>query len=178
MFGKLNLNYLLCAVILVVFAAGLKPANAASSEEAGESEVFQLAENGKSNAIIVIPSDADVVTSFAASQLQHYLEKITGARLSIKEQATGANTKPVIQFQVQSEPSLVYDGFRIEISKSRILLTAAKTRGLLYAVYTILEDAGCAFVYPGEDEEIVPDNLDSLNKLTSFIKRKIRNASK
>ena len=29
-----------------------------------------------------------------------------------------------------------------------------------------------------EDEEIVPDNLDSLNKLTSFIKRKIRNASK
>jgi len=156
MLRKLNLIYLLCAVVLVVFTAGLKSANPASLEEAGESEVFQLAENGKSNAIILIPGDADAVTSFAASQLQHYLEKITGARLPIKAQPPGVNKKPAIQFKIQSEPALLYDGFRIEFSKTRILLTAAKTRGLLYAVYTILEDAGCAFVYPGEDEEIVP----------------------
>ena len=29
-----------------------------------------------------------------------------------------------------------------------------------------------------EDEEVIPDNLDSLNKLTSFINRKIEHASK
>jgi len=156
---KLNLIYFLFAVFLVIFAAGLEPANAANSQKAGGSEVFQIAENGKSNVVIFIPGDADVVTSFAASQLQDYLEKITGARLPIKAQGPGANTKPAIQFQVQSDPVLVYDGFRIKISKSGILLTAAKTRGLLYAVYTILEDAGCAFVYPGENEEIVPKDV-------------------
>lgn len=29
-----------------------------------------------------------------------------------------------------------------------------------------------------EDEEVIPDNLDSLNKLTSFIKRKLRYVGK
>ncbi|MHC4395863.1 MAG: DUF4838 domain-containing protein [Planctomycetota bacterium] len=161
MFKKSNLMYFLFGAVLILFAAGLRSANPPRLEKTDKGEGFQLAKNGKTDAIIVIPADADVVTSFAASQLQHYVEKITGARLPIKKKPHGTNAKLTIQFQLQSDPALVYDAFRIETSKSRILLTAAKTRGLLYAVYTILEDVGCAFVYPGEDEEIIP-KTDSL----------------
>ena len=156
MLRSFNTIYFLFPVVLIIFVAGCGPTNSVSLEKADQSKVFQLAQNGKSNAIIVIPSDADVVTSFAASQLQCYLEKIAGLRLPIKEQPVEMNAGPSIQFQIQPDPALLYDAFRIEVSQSRILITAAKTRGLLYAVYTLLEDAGCAFVYPGQNEEIIP----------------------
>ena len=43
-------------------------------------------------------------------------------------------------------------------SHNGIRLVSAEPRGLLYAVYTLLEKKGCSFFYPGEKEEIVPQN--------------------
>ena len=154
MVRRFGLTYLLLLATLIIFISGCGPKSSATLEN----EVFQLTQNGKTNAIIIIPANADAVTSFAASELQQYLQEITGALLPITKQPAEINKRLSIQFQIRSDPTLLYDAFQIDVSQSQILLTAEKARGLLYAAYTILEDAGCAFVYPGKAEEIVPEN--------------------
>ena len=45
-------------------------------------------------------------------------------------------------------------------------------------VLELLEFVEDKFKIIVEDEEVIPDNLDSLNKITSFIERKLRNVGK
>ena len=48
-----------------------------------------------------------------------------------------------------------WDGFRISGNDDGITIRSNEPRGILYGAYQFLEDAGCSFVYPGRDEEVV-----------------------
>ncbi|MEP7107934.1 MAG: DUF4838 domain-containing protein [Ferruginibacter sp.] len=106
--------------------------------------------------VIVIPGNANEVIKFAATELQTYLKKMTGRELQIKESQGIKDNERVIRLIIEDNNSIKWDGFNIEISKAGIRISAKEGRALVYAVYSLLEQAGCSFFYPGEQEEIVP----------------------
>jgi hypothetical protein len=105
---------------------------------------------------IVIPEDANAVIKFAAAELQGYFKKITGKELQIKESDGKIINHRAIRFIIEDNKTIKWDGYRIEVTKKGITISARESRALLYAAYTLLEQAGCSFFYPGENEEIVP----------------------
>lgn len=109
---------------------------------------------GKSGNIelIAITDTADSVTRFAAGELQYYIEKMTGVRLPIGNETK----KRSIKFGLSRDTAIKWDGYRIRTTEDCLSVTAHETRGLLYAVYDLLEQWGCSFVYPGKKEQIVP----------------------
>ncbi len=105
---------------------------------------------------IVIPDNSGQVTRFAATELQSYLKKMTGQELRIIENRSKKGNEPAIQFALEKNNLLKWDGYEIMTSYNDIRIVSEEPRGLLYAVYTLLEESGCSFFYPGEKEEIVP----------------------
>jgi hypothetical protein len=105
---------------------------------------------------IGIPANADTVIRTAATELQRYLEKITGKELPIVSGAAANDTTHQIRFVLTEDTALKWDGYKTDIGNERIVLSANEPRGLLYAAYDLLERSGCSFVYPGESEEVVP----------------------
>jgi hypothetical protein len=118
-------------------------------------EILTAGENGNLN-YIIIPDHSDQVINFAASELQSYLKKITGQELMIVRSDDRKNRKPAIQLLLRKDKTLKWDGYEIRTSHNDIRLVSDEPRGLLYAVYTLLEESGCSFFYPGESEEVVP----------------------
>ena len=125
-----------------------------SCTEGNNDETASVGKKGNLDGI-VIPGNAGEVVKFAAAELQGYLKKITGKELTIKESDERDNDK-VIRFIIEDNKAIKWDGYRIEVTKTGITLSARESRALLYAAYSLLEQAGCSFFYPGENEEIVP----------------------
>jgi hypothetical protein len=119
------------------------------------SGMLKLGENSNVN-YIIIPDHADQVVQFAASELRNYLKKITGKEMEILTQSVARRKKNAVQLVVEKSESLKWDGFTMEITGKHIRLISGESRGLLYAVYYLLEESGCSFFYPGENEEIIP----------------------
>ncbi|MBN1926752.1 MAG: DUF4838 domain-containing protein [Prolixibacteraceae bacterium] len=105
---------------------------------------------------IIIPENSDETIKFAAAELQDYLFRITGSRLLVKKAGTEKANLKAIRLSLKNDSTLKWDGFRIITDKQNITIESAFSRGLLYGVYQILEDAGCSFVYLNKEEEIVP----------------------
>ena len=114
-----------------------------------------IGEKGNLNEI-VIPENANGVIKFAAAELQGYFKKITGKELQIKESDGTINNNGTIRFIIEDNKAIKWDGYSIEVTKTGITISARESRALLYAAYSLLEQAGCSFFYPGENEEIVP----------------------
>jgi len=104
---------------------------------------------------IVIGDGSDDVIVFAASELREYLYKMTGKELRITESSEETEGRTIL-LKMDPVADIKWDGFRIKTNNNRLILQARESRGLLNAVYTLLEEHGCGFVYPGEDEEIIP----------------------
>jgi hypothetical protein len=115
---------------------------------------FTIGKKGNIKAI-VIPENAGPVIKFAATELQSYFIDITDEKIQIRESSTD-NGNHVIQFIHEKDTSLKWDGYKIEITNGVIRLSAKEPRALLFAAYTLLEEAGCSFFYPGKNEEIIP----------------------
>ncbi len=105
---------------------------------------------------IVIHNRSDEVINFAASELQEYLKRITGKELQILDASESNGKDYSICLSLETSEGIKWDGFRISTSKQNMVVVAKDPRGLLNAVYSLLEDIGCSFVYPGDNEEIVP----------------------
>lgn len=106
--------------------------------------------------VISIPKhDGNEVIGFAATELQRYLERMTGAQLPISHE-TVQGKGPVFTLHLDTENAPPSDAFRIAIAPNSVELRASSPRGVLYAVYALLEKLGCRWVHPGEAQEIVP----------------------
>jgi hypothetical protein len=138
----LNLAYILMAGMLL------------SCTNGKSNEVLTVGEHGNLNCI-VIPDHSEQEVKFAASELQFYLKKITGQDLRIVESSYKIKGESAIQLFLEKDKELKWDGYKIKTSYNDIGLVSGEPRGLLYAVYTLLEKSGCSFFYPGEREEIV-----------------------
>lgn len=139
-----------CALLLGLAIGG--PSSAAGD--------VPLVEQGAARAAIVKSADASEVVNFAASELQRYLRKISGAELAIRPRAPEAGSAIVLETARLAPPrnGLECDRFAIKTGSERVLLTGNTDRAVLYAVYTLLETLGAAWLEPGEQGEILPRN--------------------
>ncbi len=138
---------------MIIFTGLLAYMTACTSENMGK---VQVGTNGAVS-VISIPEEADSVVIFAASELRDYLSRMTHAELPVKRAGEIRNREMAIRFSPGSYPDIKWDGFRIIANNRGITVQANESRAMLYAVYQLLENAGCSFVYPGEDEEIIPE---------------------
>jgi hypothetical protein len=140
-FAKLNSFVVQSAWIWLVaasFARGdwhnsLKPAGPAIAE-------VVLVKDGKPLRPIRLPTNATAIEKNAAAELQNWIEQITTARPTI----TTADEGPSVR--LQTEASLGEDGYRIAVDRNDLVLAGGTGRGLVDAVYALLEeDLGCRF---------------------------------
>ena len=124
-----------------------------SSPKPGSNAV--IGKNGNIKTIRV-PAHADPVVLMAAGELQRYLKKITQEDLQILMDSGSVAGHTGIQFELTADSTLQWDGFKTDIRPDQIILSSNKSRGLLYAAYHLLEKSGCSFMYPGENEEVIP----------------------
>ncbi|MFP4026167.1 MAG: DUF4838 domain-containing protein [Candidatus Brocadiia bacterium] len=146
----------------------------AAASEAG----LTLVKNGKSNAEIVIPSDAPQAKQ-AAAELQKYVKKMSGAQLPViaegKEKGepitilvghTAAAKKLGVNIPSGYEPSIrpgygEEEGYVLKTKGKKVIMAGNSEgpyQGTLYAVYAFLEKLGCRWYFPGAWGEVVPKN--------------------
>ena len=123
-----------------------------------------LTEPGKAP-VVVMPENADIVTAFAAEELQIYLEKIL--KLNIKRVTESEFSGDSVAFHVgwtqdaqKAAPeagNLKDDGFLLRRCGNTVFIVGSNKRGTLYGVYGLLEDhLGCRWPEPDPESEIVP----------------------
>jgi len=112
-----------------------------------------------------IVAENEPTALFAAEQLQQYIWAISGCKLPIGGRMAAGETSIVIGsvpwcsgetgLAIDGD-ALKYDGFGIRSFDNGLILTSNRSRGYLYAVYALLELAGCRWFYPGADGEHIP----------------------
>ena len=107
----------------------LKPPGAVAGE-------FKLVEAGKPVCQIVVSDPAAILENSAAKELQHWIEAATGVAPKIT--AASNVTGPVIR--IVSDDALGDEGYRIAIEGDALVLAGGKGRGLMNAVYALLEE--------------------------------------
>ena len=135
---------LLCNLLLVCL-----PFTASASKH-----TVKIAEQGV--ALCTVEDHAnDTTSALAVSELQHYLGAISGADFTTPTSAKG-------RIVVCYDKRLGEEEWRIEPHKRSVRLSGGGPRGLLYAVYTFLEQLGCRWLapnyefYPEGTHEVVP----------------------
>jgi hypothetical protein len=104
-----------------------------------------VAKAGKPRGAIQIPARPTPQETNAAAQLQLWLKEITGATLPV----TARDVKGS-RFSIRTDASLGDEGYDISVKRGGIVLAGGRTRGVMNAVYALLEeDLGCRF-YAGD----------------------------
>lgn len=112
---------------------------------------FIVTDNGESNCSIVIPKNATLLIQYAGAELQGYLQQISGVLIPVVEGEIPDNQIVIGKHGVvghsipgQITDSLGAEGFLIKQMHQSLTIAARSGRGLLYGVYTFLEDElGC-----------------------------------
>jgi uncharacterized protein DUF4838 len=159
--SKLTLPFIAALILLNGCASGFIGA-----------PVFYIAVEGSANATIVKPASATVRESFAAGELQRYIEKISGATLPIESDGQAVHGNRILiggpernaqTAALMSESEFDRsvpgpEGMMLKTLDSRTLLLAGSSknpdefeRGTIYAVYEFLERyLGCSFAAIGK----------------------------
>lgn len=146
-----------CHLLLLLAVARAEPAPPAA---------LVLAENGRTDFVIVVAADAAEPERNAARELQAYLGRVTGATFPLGDETTAGAAAPRIV--VGPSPTaarlagavdwdaLGSDGIVIRSAGRDLVLAGGRPRGTLLAVYTFLQDAvGCRW-YADDIPEVVP----------------------
>ena len=117
-----------------------------------------LVENGRARATIIVDARASREVRFAAQELQRYIEKISGTRLSISSDGKAVSGTHISVGNGAALPStLGSEGFRIKTEGGNLILAGKDDVGTQFAVYTFLEKhLGLRWLWPGELGEVVP----------------------
>ena len=107
-----------------------------------------IVEAGESDYYIVTEDAHDECISTAVTELQNYIEKISGAKLeAINESAlpAGANAIYIGETSASDEVDFDYstigeDGFLLYCDGENFIIRGEDSRGTLYGVYTFLEE--------------------------------------
>lgn len=128
---------------------------------------FVLVNNGKSNYKIVIPADANDIEKQSAAVLQNYIQKISGYKLPVAAQNYSTAAQQIIIGRNKITPpkdmnALGGDGFIIRKVNNSLILTGGNRKGVLYSVYTLLEDYFGCRMYTSKDIYVPHKNTISL----------------
>jgi hypothetical protein len=101
----------------------------------------RVVKGGRAQGGIQIPTHPTPQETNAAAQLQLWIKELTGATLGINSSKASRGC-----FAIRTEGSLGDEGYAIAVRRGQIILTGGKTRGVINAVYALLEeDLGCRF---------------------------------
>lgn len=106
------------------------------------------------------------VYAFAAQELAKYLKLMSRATFLVAEGEGACLYIGSLPWCIDHMPHLavgaspVYDGFVIASDGYQGMLAANEPRGVLYAVYRMLEEWGCTWALPGIGGERIPERLD------------------
>ena len=125
---------LLCASAQADWVNTLQP----SGKPAGKVTVVK---SGKPQGGILIPDCPTPQETNAAVELQHWIQEMTGATLAINSgKARGS------LLAIRTDAALGDEGYAIGVIGGQIVLSGGTTRGVMNAVYALLEeDLGCRF---------------------------------
>jgi len=155
------------AALLTLEVAMISPA-AGSDKPAAPASVVSVVQQGATRWKVHVPPTAGIVERFAADELKKYLRQMSGATL---QETSEPDSSPVILVGLRKDlgdvsftpPKSGFDGYAIHITPERIILAGDNPRGVLYAVYDLLEQAGCRWWHPTldpKDPEVVPEKKD------------------
>lgn len=143
---------LMCGMLLVSAAA----ASAATA----------LVDQGKAVARIVVPQKATDAETFAAQEVQTFVQKMSGAKLEIVSADQAGNgpailvgnqpgNKDVIDELNKAHPETP-DAFAVEEKGDRLSLVGRSSDSTIWAAWQWLNDQGVVFIMPGEHGTYVP----------------------
>lgn len=157
-----NLFVLLSACTLSLIQPYIS--EAAPKAVAAKASNMIIAQNGKTAYVITVAADAIPAEQTAATQLQDYLQQMTGARLTVKPESqvpanapqilVGAGPRVKALLARQDWKALETDGIVLKTVGKNLILAGGRPRGSLYAVFQFLEDAGVRWWTP--DVKTVP----------------------
>ncbi|MBQ8210261.1 MAG: DUF4838 domain-containing protein [Clostridia bacterium] len=106
--------------------------------------VYKIASGGESDFIIVAHQYADETVRYAASQLQEYLLRATGAAIPYFSDRCPMRSAEIrigadVRGETKTETDLHDEGFYIRGAGEHITITGRTSRGVLYGVYRFLE---------------------------------------
>jgi hypothetical protein len=114
-----------------------------------------LADKGRTDFSIVLPSKPSPVEKFAASELKRYLKMASGASFPITSKP---GKRFILVCQRDSVPpaipsppgisQLSPEGYCLAMRHGGLFVVGADERGTLYAVYDLLERLGCRWLAP------------------------------
>jgi hypothetical protein len=111
----------------------LQPAGAPAGE-------VLLVRDGKAVCPIQIAVQATVQEKKAAEELQHWIEQISTARPEITSTAVASAVR------IEHDPALAEEAYRLAVEGDKLVLAGGAGRGVVNAVYALLEeDLGCRF---------------------------------
>ena len=126
-----------------------------------------IVEDGETDFVIVYADDADECISTAVTELQDYIQQISGASIPSVKESEYSGGKAILVGETQLENGIVAvdrasmkaDGFRLYADGEYFVIAGASSRGTLYGVYTFLEEyLGVRWFTP--KLEVVPENED------------------
>ena len=101
----------------------------------------KVVEAGKPVCTIQLPAQPTSQEKKAAEDLQHWIREMTGATVEIASGDAAASA-----IVIHTDPSLGDEGCGIAVDNGRLILSGGRTRGVINAVYALLEeDLGCRF---------------------------------
>jgi len=127
-----------------------------------------LVRDGASMTMVQAESSSAVIR-FAAEELQRYVAAMSAAEVHGGIDKATSSGRPASNRSVKSrppastcavtlalDPSLGWDTFRIEASRTSVRVSGGNERAVLFGVYQILRDLGVRFIAPGVHGENVP----------------------
>jgi hypothetical protein len=142
-------------------ALGLILIDATFGQLVGDRGDLELAAGGRSPYRIVIGEGAGPSTRYAADELQHFLEQMTGARLPIVADTEGAAPHEILVGRssrlaaVGTKVDFVAlgrEGYVLRTVGRHLVIAGGEPRGTLYGVYGLLEEhLGCRWFTPEVD---------------------------
>ncbi len=103
--------------------------------------------------VVVTIGEADVVAGPAA-ELAKYIGAMTGAEPAIVAEADAAADAPRIVLGLAE--GMTPESFTLKATGNSVVVTSADGPGLWFGMYTVLEELGCRFYFPGDLGENVP----------------------
>jgi len=113
-----------------------------------------LVHDGKPKAVIVAPREVHGDLAAAVNDLQAYIQKISGARLSIETEPVAGRGAIVLRWGVEGLSKV---GYRLRTQNNDLFIEGATEAGLVNGIYGFLEEhLGVRWYIPGPLGEYVP----------------------
>ncbi len=129
-----------------------------------QAQQMLVTQDGVPRAAIVYANEPSARISTVVEELQHYIRQISGAQIELRRDPDPAinNLRLCVLENGDAVPdpkalsALNQEGFIIRVSDGEAWLCGRSELGLQHAVYWLLEQWGCRWLFPGQAGEVVP----------------------